>query len=427
MRRCSMEITRRTHASFYPGYRLFTVILIIIAAFAPILSPPAEILPGVWQIMTSRSLLVTDYMAVGGAGAMLINGALAGLFAMLIMMLIGVKPNGATIMSLWITVGFGFFGKNVLNMLPLITGVWLYTRFQKEPLIDYSLAALMVATLSPVVSELAFGFGVLNPLAGGALAIAVGIVTGFVFPMLAAFTVRVHDGYCLYNTGFAGGILAMFLVAIFKAVGITIETAQLWAIGKDIELAAMVYILSVVLIAAGFIMGRGSDIKHGLRQINASSGRLVSDYLALYGGSAYINMGALGIISTSLMLVLGIDINGPTLGGIFTIVGFGCFGKHLRNVLPVMAGAILSSIMNISQISDPGNALAILFSTALAPIAGRFGPFWGIIAGFLHVSIVQHTGLLPNGLNLYNNGFAAGFDAMVLVPVILSLKRARKE
>ena len=422
-----MEVARRPHARFYPGYRLFTIMLAIIAAFAFILSSPGEIWTGLWKIITSRSLLITDYMAVGGAGAMLINGVLAGIFAMLIMMLIGVKPNGATVMSLWITVGFGFFGKNVLNMLPLITGVWIYTRFQKEPFLDYSLAALMVATLGPVVSELAFGFGALHPIVGAALAVFVGIITGFVFPMLASFTVRVHDGYCLYNTGFAGGLLAMFLVALFKAAGITIETAQLWGVGKDIELAVMVYIMSVVLIVAGFIMSKERDLKHDLRYINKSSGRLVSDYLTLYGGSAYINMGALGIASTSIMLALGIDINGPTLGGIFTIIGFGCFGKHLRNVLPVMAGAILSSVLNIAGLASPGNALAILFSTALAPIAGRFGPIWGVVAGFLHVSVVCHTGLMPNGLNLYNNGFAAGFVAMVLVPIILSLKNAGKE
>ncbi len=32
------------------------------------------------------------------------------------------------------------------------------------------------------------------------------------------------------------------------------------------------------------------------------------------------------------------DLNGPTIGGIFTIVGFSATGKHLRNILPVMAG-----------------------------------------------------------------------------------------
>ena len=414
------------HARFYREYRFFLAILVVIATYAFVLDTPSDIFRGLIEIVTSRSLLVTDYMAVGGPGAMLLNGALAGGFTVLTLIIVGVKPNGATIMAMWITVGFGFFGKNIFNMWPLTFGVWLYARFQKEPFINYSLAAVLVATLSPVVSELAFGFNTPNPWIGIGLGLALGVFTGFVFPMISAFVIRVHDGYDLYNMGFAGGAWAMLLVAGLKAAGITIETAELWATGYNAEMAGLIYFLCICLVAGGFIIGRGKDHVRGIKKINKASGRLVSDYYTLYGETAYINMGLLGILATTMTLALGIDVNGPTMGGIMTIMAFGSFGKHVKNVLPIMSGAILGALANTLDITAPGNALAILFSTGLAPIAGQFGIIWGIVAGFVHVTMVLHTGYMSSGLNLYNNGFAGGLVAMILVPIIVSIKKSRE-
>ena len=75
---------------------------------------------------------------------------------------------------------------------------------------------------------------------------------------------------------------------------------------------------------------------------------------------------------------------------------------------------------------DPSIQLAALFGTTLAPIAGRFGWHWGIVAGFIHSSAAQSVGVLHAGLNLYNNGFAAGIVAAVLVPVILAIQSRTK-
>jgi tetrahydromethanopterin S-methyltransferase subunit F len=71
--------------------------------------------------------------------------------------------------------------------------------------------------------------------------------------------------------------------------------------------------------------------------------------------------------------------------------------------------------------------LAALFGTTLAPIAGRFGWHWGLVAGFVHSSVVQTVGQLHGGLVLYNNGFAAGLVAAVLLPVILALRSAEQD
>ena len=71
--------------------------------------------------------------------------------------------------------------------------------------------------------------------------------------------------------------------------------------------------------------------------------------------------------------------------------------------------------------------LASLFATTLAPIAGRFGWHWGLVAGFLHSSAALTVGPVHAGLNLYNNGFAAGIVAAVLVPVIRAVQSRGKQ
>jgi hypothetical protein len=110
------------------------------------------------------------------------------------------------------------------------------------------------------------------------------------------------------------------------------------------------------------------------------------------------------------------------IGAIFTIVGFAAFGKHPRNIVPIMIGVFLGSLAKPWNIDDPSILLAALFGTTLAPIAGRFGWHWGIVAGFIHSSAALTVGPVHAGLNLYNNGFAAGIVASVLVPVIIAIQ-----
>ena len=157
------------------------------------------------------------------------------------------------------------------------------------------------------------------------------------------------------------------------------------------------------------------------------SGRAVTDFVTLEGfGPTLINMGLLGYMSMAYILFVKGDFNGPTIGGILTVVGFGAFGKHPKNVWPIFAGVWLGSVTKIWGANDPAIQLAALFGTTLAPIAGEFGPFIGIIAGFVHSSVVLNVGVLQGGMNLYNNGFAGGIVAAVMIPLIEAFGR-RKE
>ena len=92
-----------------------------------------------------------------------------------------------------------------------------------------------------------------------------------------------------------------------------------------------------------------------------------------------------------------------------------------------MMGVCFARVTGFWKIDDPSAMLALLFSTTLAPIAGEFGVFCGVLAGFLHTSVALNIGIVYGGMNLYNNGFAGGIVAIFMVPVIQSIrdKRAR--
>jgi hypothetical protein len=84
------------------------------AAFAFITQPAHEIFAGFMRILASRSVLLTDYIAVGGVGATLLNSAVVGTLAVLLLMFSGVKPDGAIVMAIWLTAGFAFLAKTSL-------------------------------------------------------------------------------------------------------------------------------------------------------------------------------------------------------------------------------------------------------------------------------------------------------------------------
>ena len=424
-----MQYLRKLCTRDYLPFTFMIAFNMAFMALAFIVDSPSVVFDGFVQIIQSRSILVTDYVSIGGIGATLLNVSIIGLSAVFMMLRLGLKPSGPHIMAVWLSMGFAFFGKNVFNMLPLAFGVWLYAKYTKVPFSRYYLEALLVATLSPSISEIAL-LGVFSPIAEIAVGVLIGFFLGFVFPVISAESLKVHRGFQLYNMGFSGGLIATILATLFMNLGVEITPAEYWSSGNNFFFACLLYSISVVMLALGLLSGLGAEpLKKSIRtalknyrKIHSHSGRLVTDYYDMFGKSVYINLAMLGALGTTVVLVLGAELNGPTLAGILTMMAFGSLGKHLRNVLPILVGAALSAYVNNWDPSAPANILAILFSTGLAPIAGAFGPVWGIIAGFLHVNVANYIGDLNQGMNLYNNGFAGGLVALFLLGVISIFK-----
>ncbi len=383
---------------------------------------PAGAAQGLWAIITSQDVLITDYMAIAGPGAALVNAGLVGLATAGLLWAWGEPFNGMALVSVGLMVGFSLFGKNIVNIWPILLGSWLYARLKREPFSKYIHIALLATSLAPAVSFMALG-GDRPRLWLGALA---GAAIGFLIPPLAAYTFRIQNGMNLYNAGFACGLLGMLLVPVLKAFGMEPASALFWATGYNMPIGTVLAAVCALLILAGAWRGGRAGLR-AYRHLLATSGRAPSDYLRVYGTwPVLVSMGVNGLLATGYILLVGGDLNGPTLGGILTIMGFSAYGKHARNIVPVMAGVLLGSVFN----HVPGTAAALqlagLFGTTLAPFAGHFGWPYGVLAGFIHASVVLHAGLPLEGMNLYNNGFSGGLIAIVLYPVFTSLVRHRR-
>lgn len=403
------------------GASLLACVVFLVFAFA--VDTPANIGAGFVRILTSRSLLNTDYVVVGGLGAAFFNAALTGAQAILVMMLAKARPNGANVMAVWLTTAFAFFGKNILNGIPIHFGVFLYARYQKEPFGNYALNAVLASTLSPVVSELIFMDWRGQPF-DALIGIGVGIAVGFIMPVITSSVTKIHGGYLLYNVGFSGGIVALLIMAVISNAGINISRPTLWSQGNNLVLGIFLSCFMVGWMLFSFISSKRRTLKD-FKAILGHSGRLVTDYYLLYGDSVYFNMGLCGLLGILFTLCLGAELNGATMAGIFTMMGFGAFGKHVKNCFPVMVGAAIAALFNPPPPTEPGNILAILFCTGLAPIAGQYGWFWGLITGFLHLALFNHVGWITGGFNLYNNGFTGAFVAIMLLPLIRAFKKGR--
>ncbi|MDH2337085.1 DUF1576 domain-containing protein [Clostridium perfringens] len=132
-------------------YLIHSILYISFIIFAFFLESPKEILNGLYNIISNSDILITDYISIGGFGATLINSALLGLIFIFLFYITDTKSTGRSIMSLWFLTGFGMFGKNIINIWPIVLGTFIYSKVKKKPFKDY----LVIASLgTPSVFKL---------------------------------------------------------------------------------------------------------------------------------------------------------------------------------------------------------------------------------------------------------------------------------
>ncbi|TRU45793.1 MAG: DUF1576 domain-containing protein [Microcystis aeruginosa Ma_QC_Ch_20071001_S25D] len=389
--------------------------------FGFLMSSPGEILNGLIEIITTRDALITDYIGVGGIGAAFVNAGLLTCLACLLYRITQASISGASIASLFLLLGFSLFGKNLLNVWPIIAGVWLYAKFRNESFAAYINIAFFGCALAPIFSEILYSTAISRSVSIP-LALFTALLLGFILSPVATQLFKAHAGFNLYNIGFTAGVIGTLVVALYKSYGYVPDPVMIWTSENQGILTGFLVILFLSMLIVGIFLDRQSLGQ--LSTLVKLSGQAPSDFVAIVGlGATMVNMGLCGVLGLAYLLVIGADLNGPTIGGILTIVGFAAFGKHPLNIVPIMAGIFLGSLAKPWNINDPAIVLATLFGTTLAPISGQFGWQWGIVAGFLHSSAALTVGFNHAGLNLYNNGFAAGIVAAVMVPVIIAVKR----
>ena len=385
-----------------------------------LLQPFSEMLRGLYSIIIEPDVLITDYVIIGGVGAALVNASLTTIMCIVIIYFLKMNIDGNTIAALSLMFGFSLFGKNIFNIWFIIFGVYVYARYHRTHLSNYIYIGIYGTSLSPIITQTMLLVSLPFPLRF-LLSLLVGGIIGFVLPPLCAHLYNTHKGYSLYNAGFAAGIIATIVISLYKSFGITIETRKLWATGYNVLFMEILLSFFVFLIIIGVITGQNVFRKY--MNILKYPGVGGTDFTFSEGFSpTLVNIGVNGIFSTLFVIVIGAELNGPSIGGIFTIVGFSAAGKNLRNIAPIMIGVTLASFCGPWSITDPSAVLALLFSTTLAQIAGQFGVIAGLVAGFIHAAVALNIGIVYSGLNLYNNGFAGGVVAAFIVPIIQSIQ-----
>ena len=404
-------------------FSVFSLFLLLSAAF--ILESPAGLAHGIRLIVISRDALITDYFELAGYGASFLNAALVFGMGIGLIVVQKISFTGLTMAALFINAGYALWGKNPVSILPILLGTALYAKAHHVGFGRYIYTALFGSCLAPLITELVYllPFGYLGNLAFAAFA---GIFIGFILPPLSMHTASMHMGYNLFNVGFSGGIIAFVIVCVLKAFGMESDSVMLWKSGESFKISAALYLY----FGATFLFGlavNGWKIG-GLQKIMRHPGRAVADFVLMDGaGATLMNMGLVGIVCETYIVLIKGDFSGPVVGAILTVFGFAAFGVHAKNYLPVLAGVYLSTFFTVFTPDTPGIQLAAVFAAGLAPVAGQFGIAAGIIAGFLHAAIVMCTSQMYGGLNLYNNGFSAGWVAIIMVPVMESFMKQFKE
>lgn len=368
------------------------------------------------MLLTHPTHLITEFFAVAGLSSAFLNASLHFFIAFILMTYnTRSRMNGLQIGAVGIFVGHSFLGTHIGNIFPLILGVALYAKLTKQSFKLYTTISLFTTALAPIVSFLFLATG--GTLLSFTIANIIGLILGFIAPPLAEEFLKFHHGLTLYNFGFTTGIIALFFTLFLPYFQMNIPVTQI--ISTEYSLYLIGYILCILTWILCLCLINPNRKQNKFQQLLHSSGRVPDDFVSKFGTQAtLINMLLTTGTFTAFFLLLGISFNGPVLGGLFTIMGFSAFGKHLKNTVPIALGVILACLLLNHSIYDTRFMITLLFATGLCPISGFYGAIYGLIAGFLHYNLVAVVINLHQGMTLYNNGFSTGFVAATLTPLI---------
>ena len=227
----------------FPYLWVYTVLLALAGLLMGLVSHE-NILRGLYIIVTTEDALITDYVLVAGPGAALVNSAIVTAISICLLYAAGDTLNGMTLVEMGLMSGFSLFGKNFVNIWPILAGTWLYAKVRREPLAGNIGIGLMATALAPIVSYIALDNGWGGPVEG----VLVGAAIGFIMPPLASYTYRIQNGMNLYNVGFACGLVALVCVPLMASLGADPTTHYRWAKGSEIPVGLMLGIVCVRLI-----------------------------------------------------------------------------------------------------------------------------------------------------------------------------------
>ena len=408
--------------------RLFLLASSAAFMLGAVLAPDrGEMMSGLAEILMSPAQLTKDYFFIGSISGTFLNVSLVGWVCAAMACLPGAAVNGLTIAAYFLTTGFSFWGINFLNMWPFFLGVMIHALVRKEPFPKYVNLAMFATALCPLASELLLRYpnsedvhGV--TLSGVVLMLVVGMLIGFLTPAMAGHSPNVHKGYDLYSAALPGVLLGLFAVAVlYKTLGHDVPaiTPTLGGSHPGVVWTFCGIFFGLCVLAGWWINGKSFKGYLGLLKDTGHK----ADFVAKYGsGLAIMNFGFYGLMIVLYYILLGsTSFNSVTMGIIFCMVCFGANGAHPGNIWPIMVGYVFASIVagilgGSFGITNQAILVGLCFASGLAPIAGDYGWWAGILAGGMHYFLVTSIPAIHGGFSLYNGGFTSLLIATILVP-----------
>ena len=421
-------------------FAFFTAAFLIAAVIMP---DRGSMLTGLWQILSQPSKLSTNYFFIGGYSATFLNMGLVGLICLLLYVVFKATPTNVSTLAFVLTLGFGSWGINILNIWPTIFGVMIYCVVKKEKFGANVNAMLFSTGIAPLITDLmirypnaeAIGFN----LEGIFIALVVGFFIGFFLPAGLANSPKVHKGFDLYSAALPVGMTAFFLNAtLFKTLGVALpagaDAAQL-QVASRLTVNTFCILLFGACIVIAFALGcRPKDYWQLI--IDPA---LVTNFSSTYGNPVFLmNVGVFGLFILGYYNLIGASFNGVTFGIIFCMLSTCNSGSHPGNVWPIMLGYIVAS--TVCGLVSPlvggtftfaVNAQAICvglcYANGLSPIADKYGWRYGFLAAVMHYLLVTSVPTLHGGYCLYNGGFTAALICIILVPSLERFSRDKFE
>ena len=442
-------------SKFLKLFFAFISLCFVVAAF--IMPDRKFAFTGLWEILTGTCKISTNYFGLGGFAATFLNMGLVGLVCTALCCLPGAKPNNVTTLGVLLTIGFGSWGINPLNMIPTVLGVALFCLVKKEKLGAMSNAMMYSTGIAPLISDLLFRYpGVeyvgFNGL-GLVLALVVGLIIGFFLPAGLGHAPNIHKGYDHYSAAVPIGMTAFFLRALLYNVMLGTTPAALGLSTLAAPKAEFFYACNIfcgVVFAAcivlALLMGcKGKDYWNLMKD----SGHGVS-FTTKYGNAPFLmNVGVFGLMivlyyNLAAFLDGGADRmstvwTGMTFGIVFCMLATCNSGSHPRNVLPIMVGYIVTSylfgwISGLLGVEDfaltIGNQsilIGLCYANGMSPVSGKYGFGYGVLAGGLHYLLVTAVPDMHGGFCLYNGGFTAALICLLLVPQLEKFCKTKEE
>ena len=423
--------------------KLFFACLSACFLIAAVIMPDRNtIFSGFWTILTQTCKVSTNYFAMGGYAATFLNMGLVGMVCTGLCFLPGAKPTNVTTLAVILTIGFGSWGINVLNIIPTILGVALYCLVKKEKLGAQTNAMMFSTGIAPLISDLLYRYPNAEAMGfswgGLALAVFVGLVIGFFLPAGLTHSPNVHKGYDHYSAALPIGMTAFFLRAVlFKVLGGTLPAAPA---ADALQVASWpivnIFCFAVFGLCIVFALLMGCKPRD-YWELMKDPGQGVS-FSAKYGNAPFLmNVGIFGLFIVLYYNLIGASFNGVTFGIIFCMLATCNSGSHPRNVWPIMVGYVLVSWLfgwlHVGEgsfaftINAQAIVIGLCYANGLSPITGKYGWAYGVLAGALHYLLVTSVPDLHGGFCLYNGGFTAALICLMLVPQLERFCKTKEE